>query len=157
MPHSGMLAAPLLLCIGKTTENLEIKPRIIHKDNMSTELIQFFFQLETHIKLYHWMTTSHSRHLATDKAHGDLLELIDKFVEVYIGSHGRPQMQQTRSMKVVVRNLSDAKAVEFINDAIEFLRTEVTKYVNPNETELWNIRDEIIAVLQQTLYRFTLQ
>lgn len=122
---------------------------------MSTKLIQFFFELQTNVKLFHWMTTSYAKHIATDLLTEKLLGLIDKMVEVYIGKNKRPVIGKT-GLKLQVGSMSDAEMFKYLNSAIDFLNTKTD--LNPaSDLELINIRDEIVAELQQTLYRFTLQ
>jgi hypothetical protein len=47
-------------------------------------LVKFFFTLQLNLKLYHWNTTSYSRHKASDQFGERLLSLIDRFVEVLL-------------------------------------------------------------------------
>jgi len=38
-----------------------------------SEYVRFFFTLQLNIKMYHWNTTSYSRHKATDEFGGKLI------------------------------------------------------------------------------------
>jgi hypothetical protein len=123
---------------------------------MSAEQIHFFLQLRNQIKLYHWQTREYSRHIATDKAVEQLDIFIDKYVEVYIGKYGRPKMnKQTGSISLV--NMTEAGAVKMIGAAIRYMNGPLTKSLKKEDTDLANIRDEIIADLNQLLYLFTLK
>ena len=116
-------------------------------------IIVFFHMLNT-IKLYHWQTISYARHKATDSLHAELSDLIDKFIEVYIGRYQRPKYNNT--VKIKVEELTDDTAVTTINEYIEYLKNDIVKYLKPSDTDLLNIRDEMLQNLNQTLYLFTL-
>jgi diphthamide biosynthesis methyltransferase len=120
---------------------------------MSSEIIMLMLTLRNQVKLYHWETLKFPRHTATDALVGKLDENIDKFVEVYIGKYGRPKLGKT-SLKL--RNFNDKEAPKLLREAIEWMSKSLPKKLKPTDTDLLNIRDEIIADLNQTLYLFTL-
>jgi len=123
---------------------------------MSAKHIHFFFTLRDQIKLYHWQTTSYARHKATDDVIKALDEHIDLFVEVYMGKYGRPNI--TRATNTVqVRNMSEGTAVKFVKEGIDFLQGPLTKSLKGSDTDLLNIRDEMLGNLHQLLYLFTLK
>jgi hypothetical protein len=122
---------------------------------MSAVNVHFFFQMRDQIKLYHWQTKSYSRHKATDGVIDALDEHIDKYVEVYMGKYGRPRLT-ARTNTVKLQNLSEASIVRFIKACIHVLTNELTKGLKPTDTDLVNLRDEMLAELDQLLYLFTL-
>lgn len=111
--------------------------------------------LRNQVKLYHWQTMSYPRHKATDELVEKLDTNIDQFVEVYIGKYGRPKLSG-RTSSIHLRNHSDKEATKMIQEAIAWLTTDLTKKLKKTDTDLLNIRDTIIADLNQTLYLFTL-
>lgn len=123
---------------------------------MSADDIHFFLQLRNQIKLYHWQTRIYSRHIATDKILETLDKSIDSFVEVYIGKYGRPKLS-SKAGTLQLHNLSEAGAVRVITAAVKYLQGPLSKHLKPIDTDLMNIRDEIIADLHQLLYLFTLK
>jgi len=123
---------------------------------MSAHHIHFFFNLRDQMKLYHWQTSLYARHKATDEVIKDLDELIDLFVEVYMGKYGRPNMTRATNT-VVVRNLSEKSATKFVKEALEYLQGPLTKSLKGSDTDLTNIRDEMMGKLHQLLYLFTLK
>lgn len=122
---------------------------------MSGKDIQYFFTMREQIKLYHWQTKSFSRHKATDGVIDALDENIDKYVEVYMGKYGRPKMT-SRTNTVKVSNLSESNIIKFIKGCIFYLHTDLVKSLKPTDTDLVNLRDEMMAELNQLLYLFTL-
>jgi len=123
---------------------------------MSAEQIHFFLHLRNQIKLYHWQTRVYSRHIATDKTLENLDTAIDTYVEVYIGKYGRPKVSG-KNASITLQNLSESGAVRLVNAAVKYLQGPLTKTLKPTDTDLMNVRDEIIADLNQLLYLFTLK
>jgi len=122
---------------------------------MSAKDIQFFFTMREQIKLYHWQTKVYSRHKATDNVIESLDKSIDKYVEVYMGKYGRMKMTSSNA-SITVKNLSEASVVNFIKKCILYLNTELVKKLKDNDTDLVNVRDEMLGELNQLLYLFTL-
>jgi len=121
---------------------------------MSTEIIRVFFHMKLNIKMYHWSTFSYPRHKSTDELFGKLLESIDKFVEVFIGKYGRPVIGSDYDIPVLQYN-EDA-IVELLKSYTSYLCNELPKHLQECDTDLLNIRDEMLADFNQTLYLFTL-
>ncbi len=124
---------------------------------MSADHIHFFLHLRDQIKLYHWQTRIYARHIATDKILEKLEKNIDSFVEVYIGKYGRPKLSG-KNTTITLQNISEAGATRLIKSSIKYLQTFLTKSLQPaTDSDLLNIRDEIIGDLNQLLYLFTLK
>lgn len=122
---------------------------------MSANDVQFFFTMREQIKLYHWQTKSYPRHKATDAVIDALDTSIDKYVEVYMGKYGRMKMTSGNAT-VHVSNLSETSIIKFIKKCITYLNTNLVKKLKEHDTDLVNIRDEMLAELNQLLYLFTL-
>lgn len=113
--------------------------------NLASTLLGFVMQ----IHVYHWLTTSYAQH----KALGDLYEgihgLADEFVEVYMGKYGRNVSANTGS----VINFNIAGVNESIS-AFEAYLIEIN--LDPVDTDLLNIRDEMLGLVHKTQYLLTL-
>ena len=94
------------------------------------------------------------RHKATDDLVSQLDTNIDKFVEVYIGKYGRPSL---KSASLKLRGFSDREAPQLLHEAAAWLSNTLPKKLKKTDTELLNIRDEILADIEQALYLFTLR
>lgn len=121
---------------------------------MSAEIVHLMMTLRDQIKLYHWQTMAYPRHIATNDLVTKLDANIDQFVEVYIGKYGRPKLSGKTST-IHLRNHNDKEAVSLLREAIAWLTTDLNKYLKKGDTDLFNIRDTIVADLNQTLYLFT--
>ncbi len=107
------------------------------------------------IKLYHWSTASHSRHVAADKLHKELQSNVDRFVEVYIGKYGRDVVLADGAV-AKLKIYKDDEANQLLDDLSGFLMDEVPKHIDAKvDTDLLNIRDDILASVKQTKYLFT--
>jgi len=122
---------------------------------MSADDVNFFFEMREQIKLYHWQTESFAQHKATDDLITSLDESIDTYVETYMGKYGRPKMT-TRNNSFRLQNMNAKMAVKFIKDCISYLQGPLVKKLKPDDTDLVNVRDEILGDLHKVLYLFTL-
>jgi hypothetical protein len=122
---------------------------------MSAPDIHFFFTMRDQIKLYHWQTLSFSRHKATDAAIEKLDALIDSYAEVYFGSYGRPKLT-AKTNTVVLKNMNEKSIIPFVESCISYIAGPMSKSLSKKDTDLMNIRDEMLAELHQLLYLFSL-
>jgi hypothetical protein len=122
---------------------------------MSAEIVHLMMTLRDQIKLYHWQTMNYPRHIATNDLVTKLDANIDSFVEVYIGKYGRPKLTG-KTATIHLRNHSDKEATKMIEEAIEWMSNDLPRKLKKTDTDLFNIRDTIVADLNQTLYLFTL-
>lgn len=116
------------------------------------EIVSVFFNMRSQVKLYHWQTRSFAEHKATDNLITSLDTNIDKFIEVYMGRYGRPYIKKT----LPVKNMTASDIREFITKSDEWLSTSLPRMLKKKDSELLNIRDEILADLNQIKYLFTL-
>ena len=123
---------------------------------MSAKDVQFFFMMRNQIKLYHWQTKLYSRHKATDAVLEALDKSVDRYVEVYMGKYGRMKMN-TSTATTTVKNLSETSIFNFINRSIQYLNNDLVSKLKETDTDLVNIRDEMLAELNQLLYLFSLK
>lgn len=119
------------------------------------QIVIRFMELLNTVKIFHWKTTSYPTHKATDDLHSELSSGIDKFVEIMLGKHGGRV------------NLSSVKTIEFkdfstvesfkteINGYKEYLKSFNTMFDASNDSDLLNIRDELLGNLNQFTYLLT--
>jgi DNA-binding ferritin-like protein len=119
------------------------------------DFVKFFFELQNTIKLYHWNTTSFARHKGADDLVESVIDLSDKFMEVYMGKYGRPNKSSSKTIAYSIKHYTDKEIVEYIKTSIKTL-DNLSQQISPKDTDLLNIRDEVLGKLNQTLYLFTL-
>lgn len=122
---------------------------------MTSNNVHFLFTLRTQLKLHHWQTHQFSTHKATDEILIKLDDLIDEYVETYMGEYGRPSVTKT-TCDIHLKNLSEKAVVVFVKEAIVHLQGKFVKGYKATDTALLNLRDEMIGALQQLLYLFSL-
>ena len=122
---------------------------------MSGEILHALLILRNQVKLYHWQTMSFGRHKATDDLVTSLDANIDKFTEAYMGRYGRPKMTASTG-KLQVYDVNDKRAPQLMKEAIQWLTKSLPKHLSKEDTDLLNIRDEILGDIQQARYLFTL-
>jgi len=123
--------------------------------NLKEELVNLLLKLLIIIKVYHWKTKSYAEHRATDELYSSLNEHIDKFVEVLLGKNG-----SRLNMKGKNIDITDPSTTEELKKIIYgyriLLENKLEKYIPlEGNTDLYNIRDEILADLNQFLYLIT--
>lgn len=129
-------------------------------------LVTEFFTILNCAKLYHWNTYSHPRHVSTDKFVNELTTLTDTFIETYIGKLFKennyslntfskiPANQRSYKLNLQIHN--DKSILTFLDDFCKFLTDTVPTYLSDSDTDLFNIRDEMLGLTKQTLYLYTL-
>ena len=122
---------------------------------MSSDHIHFFLQLRNQIKLHHWQTRIYARHIATDKILEEMDTVIDQFVEIYLGKYGRTRLTG-KNATFTLHNLTEAGAVRTIQSSIKYIQGPLTKSLKEHDTDLLNLRDELLGHLHQLLYLFGL-
>jgi len=120
-----------------------------------------FMSILNQIKLYHWQTLSHPRHKATDKLHEELSELVDKFIEVLTGrliiDNNNPKYRiLLDKSNIKLQSYSDDDGVELLINIKKYLEGGELAEVLKSNTELSNIRDEMLASVNQASYLFSL-
>lgn len=132
-----------------------IKRRPISKNgSKKSQIVHTFIEMLNVVKLYHWRTKSFSRHKATDELYSRLNENIDKFVEVFLGKD-ESRIQQW-DQKVIVPQYNKVK--EFKDKIYEFREflIDLTNVLDvKRDSDLLNIRDEILGDINQFLYLMT--
>ena len=87
------------------------------------------------------------------KAYEGLDDLIDTFVETYMGKYGK-DTEQNRSIDLYGYETSHPMPViKFFED---YLSNELPQDLKEEDTDLLNIRDEMLALLNKTKYLLTL-
>jgi hypothetical protein len=112
------------------------------------KLISTFLKIQNQLRIYHWQTPSYAQHKAFGEAYENLNELIDNFVEVYLGKNKSGISIFTFKFEL---NSYDENYIKFIDTCILFLNNLAAE-LNEEDTDLFNIRDEMIAVLNKLKY-----
>ena len=111
------------------------------------------------MRVFHFQTQhkvgSFAQHTAFGTAYEELDELIDDFIEIYQGKNG-VIMASGGTFNLALHNLSD-NAEDFVDEYVSYLVEYVPQSLEEADTDLLNIRDEMLAILNQTKYRLKLK
>lgn len=115
-----------------------------------TTILFKLIEMEQQMRVFHWQTKSFARHKAFGDTYAALGDLIDSFAEAYMGKYGR--------FKVAPMNLKDIdNDVDLvIEEYVEFL-VSLTDQMEAGDTDLVNIRDEMLALMNKLKYLLTLK
>lgn len=119
---------------------------------MEKELLSNVLQISGQLKVLHWQTTSYAEHNAFDRIYDSLGDLFDKLIEVYSGKYERPKFGGVQDLSFA--DYDSIKVDAFISAAEEFF---VDAFMAEQDAELNNIKEEIVAELQQLKYLLTLK
>ena len=139
------------------TRKIKINKNISH--SFEKEITIKFLELIIMIKLYHWKTYSYATHKATDELHGKLNDHVDRFIEVLMGktnthidlkNHKCLQLYDLHTASDLVNKITQYKSYLVDLDNNVFMK-------KMSNADLFTIRDEILADLNQFLYLLSLK
>ena len=118
-----------------------------------------FLTIQNQLRVYHWQTQkkvgSFAQHEAFGKAYLELDEQIDDFIEIYQGKKGVIMGNDGFNLKLY--NL-DSNPMEFMDEVIEYLSVHVKESLDPEaDTDLLNIKDTMLGIINQTKYRLNMR
>ena len=122
---------------------------------MTNEIVKNLLTAQNQMKLFHWQTISFAQHQAFGDIYDNLSDLIDEFVEVCMGKHGRPEFES--EFNLVMYNSNSINVDEYITTVIEFLLSFDNVYDERIDSDLLNLRDEMLAQFNKLKYLLTLQ
>ena len=109
------------------------------------------------VKLFHWKTHSYATHKATDDLYSKLNEHMDRFIEILLGKTGsRIDLMGHKNISLI-----DLNSQEQLKSKIESFKSYLVGLTNNKglssmtNTDLLNIRDEILGDMNQFLYLLT--
>ena len=113
-------------------------------------------KFQNQLRILHWQTDSFAKHKAFGKTYEDLDGLIDSLVEVYSGKYQKLSLSPGTSIELLNTDSLDVDNV--LNEVTEYLSTSAVEELNPEkDTDLLNVRDEILAVVNRLKYLLTLK
>ena len=117
--------------------------------------VNFLMGLQQQMRICHWQTKGIARHEAFGGFYSDLDDLIDDFVEQAMGKYGRFVLNEETNT-IQLANLSDINLKGLVQTTREAL-VQMTEQLDPTDTNLLNLRDEILGLLNKYAYLFTME
>lgn len=126
-----------------------------------SKLLQYFFYYQNLIKIFHWQTNKYAQHMASDQLYNTLQTLIDQWIEVYQGKYGTLTFKEDSKINIPLRNVDLDDFKLHLNQFKLFLINDISSHLGNEKdmknTDLYNIRDEMLAIINKTLYLIKLQ
>ena len=125
-----------------------------------SKILQYFFYYQNLIKVFHWQTKSYAQHVASDQLYTTLQTLIDQWVEVYQGKYENLSFDDSIKVNVPLRNVDFDDFKLHLNQFKDFLMKKIPEFLENKEmknTDLYNIRDEMLAITNKTLFLLKLE
>lgn len=141
----------------KTNTRKRYTRKNLTSNQFQSEITCKFLEMLIMVKLYHWKTQSYAQHKATDELYSKLNENIDTFIEVLLGK----TETRTNLLKKPTISLIDLSSKEQLKKQIDGFKvylvnlTDNKFIIKMSNTDLLNIRDEILGDLNQFLYLLT--
>ena len=122
---------------------------------MKEELILKLVQIQLQFKFLHWQTFGDAKHRAYGEIYDSLGDNIDKFVESMMGKYGRPEFDSEFSL--MFQDISALSVQNFMDGITEFLVGMTDQLDSRYDTDLLNVRDEMLGDINQLKYLLTLK
>ena len=120
----------------------------------TSDIVAGLQELQNQVKYFHWQTKSYSQHKALGRVFDSITELIDTFVETLMGKYGRPS---TKGQKFEMFDLEDVNIEEWTGGVCDLLISFSDVLDDVQDTDLLNLRDEMLQNFNQLKYLLTLK
>ena len=116
-----------------------------------TATILFHARQQAHF--WHLDTKSYSEHMGLSRFYTEFLELVDKFLEEYMGKGNRIDFGGVR---MTFHAYNRDKMIEYFKKLHRYIN-RAKKSLKHSDGNLSNLMDEMLGLISQTLYLFTLK
>jgi hypothetical protein len=121
-----------------------------------SKILKNLLTFQNQMKLYHWQTKSFARHTASDKLVEKAMDITDRIIESYQGSHGKIILNDSNKT-LELDNITDDNIVAYLNKMKAFLNTDFEQILDEAKNgDVFNLRDEMLENIDITLYLFGL-
>ena len=134
-----------------------MRRKITSVKSFEKEITVIFLEMLLMVKLFHWKTHSFATHKATDELYDSLNDHIDDFIEVLLGKTGnRIDLMNHKTISLI-----DLDSPSKLKSKIESFKSYLVSLTNNKgmalmtNTDLLNIRDEILGDMNKFLYLLT--
>lgn len=122
--------------------------------NLNTN-VNLFLGLQAQLRIFHWQTKGIARHQALGMTYDTLDDLIDTFIEEGMGKYGRFTLDD-KTNTIQLSNLKELKPEAMLDTVVEALN-QFTEQFEETDTNLLNVRDEMLGAINKLKYLLTLE
>lgn len=122
---------------------------------MKEELILKLIQVQNQFRFLHWQTYGDAKH----RSYGDIYESlgghIDSFAESLMGKYGRVEFEP--EFMIAFQDIKSLSVQNFLDGVTEFLVSMTDQLDGKYDTDLLNLRDEMLLSINKLKYLLTLK
>jgi hypothetical protein len=122
---------------------------------MKEEIILKLVQIQNQFRFLHWQTFGDAKHRAYGELYDSIGDHIDTFTEAMMGKYGRPDFES--EFVIAFQDIQSINIQNFIDGIVEFLVSMTESLDTKYDTDLLNIRDEILGSINKLKYLLTLK
>ena len=122
---------------------------------MREEFILKLIQVQIQFKFLHWQTHGDAKHRTYGEIYDKLGELLDEFAETMMGKYGRAEFNSEFSL--MFQDISSLNMQNFLDGITEFLVSMSDQLDSRYDTDLLNLRDEMLGLINKSKYLLTLK
>ena len=122
---------------------------------MKEELFKKLVQMQLQWRFLHWQTFGDAKHKTYGKIYEGLDELIDDFVETMMGKYGRPEFEP--EFALMFQDIKALSVQSFMDGITEFLVSMTDQLDSRYDTDLLNLRDEMLGLINKSKFLLTLK
>lgn len=123
--------------------------------NLSTN-VHFLVEAQTQFRILHWQTKGYSRHKAFGEIYDSMDENIDSFVEIAMGKYNRFTLGEAEKT-IKLQNINELDLTSFLKTLKNNLIGITKDLSQEKDTDLLNIKDEILGDVNKLSYLLTLE
>jgi hypothetical protein len=118
--------------------------------------VQFLLESQMQLRILHWQTKGYARHKAFGKTYSILDGLIDDFLEISMGKYGRFSLSDSEKT-LNLKNISELELSVFLKNMKSTLIGLTSQLSSEKDTDLLNIKDEMLGTVNKLSYLLTLE
>jgi hypothetical protein len=122
---------------------------------MKEELVLKLVQIQLQWKFLHWQTFGDAKHRLYGEIYDGLGDLIDEFTETMMGKYGRVEFDPEFS--IMFQDIKSLSVQNFMDGITEFLVGMTDQLDSRYDTDLLNIRDEMLGLINKSKFLITLK
>ena len=141
----------------RTNNAISRKNRGASLSAFQKQITVLFLEMLIMIKLFHWKTHSYATHKATDELYASLNDHIDNFIEVLLGKTGsRIDLMNNKTIKLIDLNSQESLKSKIMSIKSILVGLDNNRALSTmSNSDLFNIRDEILGDLNKFMYLLT--
>ena len=122
---------------------------------MKEEIIKKLVQIQLQWRFLHWQTFGDAKHKTYGAIYEGLDGFIDEFVETMMGKYGRPEFEP--EFGLMFQDISALSIQSFMDGLTEFFVGMSDQLDSRYDTDLLNLRDEMLGLINKSKYLLTLK